>query len=115
MSGFCKICDEYVYECHGGKHAHVCPPTFLVWQDGCHGANDDGDKVYALDHKTAAEKWAEQDDSDSAEYAIVHGNPATVRVRVEADACDEKWFRVEGEAVPSYSAHEIPSRAGAES
>lgn len=103
MGHYCK-CGEYVFL--PGGSGHKCPPVFFVWND-TYGPDDDGARVHAHDHESAAEKWAEHDDFDSAEYSIVGGSPATVRVRPETNAADEKWFKVRGEAEPQYYADEI--------
>ena len=104
MGYFCKTCHEYQYTSISKEHA--CPPAFLVWCRDNHGVEEEGDRIHAYDHSAAAEKWAECDDHDSADYSIVRGSPATVRVRATTGDAGEKWFEVSGESLPSYSARE---------
>lgn len=76
--------------------------TYRVWAPDRDQDRDDCRKVKALDHEDAAKAWAEIDDSDSADYNIVSGNPATVIVAEDVDGSEEFKFEVYGEAVPSY-------------
>jgi len=100
---WCKICGEYTYGA-----SHKCPPSWVVWCPDCHEEEEDGRKVFASDPGEAAEKWAEENDRDSAEYLIVGGSPATVLVkRFGSDDPPTRWM-VSGEAVPTYSATEDP-------
>jgi hypothetical protein len=102
----CTTCGKWVFEVD--RNMHKCPPAYLVWVEQWHGPDDEGVRIFARTHESAAELWAEQDDRDSGEYSIVGGNPADVRVRLESDPSDEKWLRVEGESVPQYHASERP-------
>lgn len=63
------------------------------------------------DASWAAEDWAEHDDAQSADYAIVAGDRPRVCVRQVDDAGKPigrvRLFEVAGESVPSYSASEM--------
>ena len=82
-------------------------PIWLVWRPENGDEEDDARRVMASDAEQAAEDYAERDDSDSAEYGIVGGSPATVCVRAEAGG-EVETFVVSGEAVPHYSARKTP-------
>jgi len=105
MSSFylCPTCRAGVWS--GDRH--TCPPAWVVHCASWHGDElDDGDTVHARSASGAAEKWADEADSDG-DYTIVGGNPATVRVkRLGADDDTARTFVVEGETVPSYWATE---------
>ena len=76
--------------------------TYMVWDSD----SDIGDayKIQANDPEEAAEKWAEDVDVNTAEYAIV-GQRRTPRVCVqEADGDIILRYLVDGEAVPTYRA-----------
>lgn len=63
----------------------------------------------AADAEEAAEKAAEEDDSNSAEYSILKHYDAQYVAWVKAAAGEKpKRFKVTGEAVPQYHAEEIP-------
>ena len=95
----CDECGEYWFPtmCTDG---HKCAPCYEVW-------NEDDDRidscnVYAMSGSDAVEKWAEEDDCNSADYNIVSGRDATVMVA----APDGKLakFIVSGGSVPEYHA-----------
>lgn len=83
--------------------------TFLVWCPDMGSEREDACEIEAHDHGSAAEKWAEQEDSYSAEYSIVSGRETPIVCVAEGDEPEQR-FRVSGEAVPHYYAHAI--RAG---
>lgn len=63
-------------------------------------------KVRAVSAQDAAEKWAERDDVDSADYSIVSGHEAKVVVRKPSSG--ERWaFQVTGRIEHVYSADKI--------
>ena len=76
---------------------------FLVWRPENDQEPEDGRVVDAWNAPAAACVWAEREDSRSADYAIVGGTDATVRVRDVASG-DEYEMVVSGESVPSYTA-----------
>jgi len=79
---------------------------WLVWDPDAGETIDDARTVRGFDASDAAENWAERSDSDSAEYAIVRGSPATVLVRSAADeAAPIEKYEVHGESAPSYNAY----------
>ena len=81
---------------------------FLVSCEEIHGDHRDGKIVYADDHRNAAEKWADYEDRHSADYWIIGGETAEVRVTELGD--DDKptgkplTLFVDGESVPVYRA-----------
>jgi hypothetical protein len=76
--------------------------VFLVWRPENGETEEDAREVEALDAETAAEDFAEWDDSQG-DYTIVRGSDATLHVRPR-DGGDVERFQVSGEAVPQYSA-----------
>lgn len=100
--GRCPKCGDY-----GDLHFHKCPPFFEVQRIDENPANAEWEtRVYAHDEEEAAEKWAEDDDNNSAEYSIAQGTPEKVRVRRLGETAF-RVFEVSGEYIPSYSASEI--------
>ena len=100
----CPTCEEWVFSTY-----HRCNPVWLVAivEDEEQPADDDYSEVRAADAEEAAEKGAEEDDSNSAEYGILKGwNDYVAWVKAAADA-KPKRFKVTGEAVPQYHAEEI--------
>ena len=96
----CPTCQEYAW-----LRRHKCAPVWLVFTEDRHEDWDEADKVYATDAEQAAEKWAERDDCDSAEYSIVAGSDVAVQVRrLDEPDSDPVWWTVTGESVPQYHA-----------
>jgi hypothetical protein len=104
----CPICHQWYTPGDGltmnpNAYPHTCPPKWRVWNP----ETGDAVEIYAYQAETAVEDWAEQDDSNSAEYDIAKGEAATVCVqRAEKDG---SWgatvkYRVTGEFEPSYDA-----------
>jgi len=99
MSDYCHSCRSFH---RPSKHLQV----FLVQQ-----VEDIGSKfptiveVHAVDAELAAERWAEDDDCDSAEYGILRGDDAEVVVTA-ADGTKTRW-KVMGESEPTYYASQI--------
>ncbi len=88
---------------------YKCKPVWLVaiFEGDEQPADDDYSEVRTSDTEEAAEKAAEEDDSDSAEYSVLQGHGDYVAwVKAAADA-KPKRFKVTGEAVPEYHAEEI--------
>ncbi len=77
---------------------------YLVWRPEYGQEPEDGKVIDAYDAKSAAKKWAEQYDAESADYLIVGGADATVKVRPVNNRANELEIIVSGESVPSYSA-----------
>ena len=80
---------------------------FLVWGD------DEGDafgrcerRIAASSHKEAAEKWAQRDDADSADYTIVGGEPETVCVQALGTVAVRR-YSVRGETIAVYYARRL--------
>jgi hypothetical protein len=100
----CKKCHR-VYL--GALSEHACPPQFRVWNpDEGQTLEEDARTIFANDAEDAVEKWAEDDDNDSAEYSIAKGTPAVVCVQ-RYNAKDEpegpvERYRVEGYYDPCY-------------
>lgn len=76
---------------------------YTVWCPESGQDATDGVQIAAICREEAAEKWAEQDDRNSSEYAIVDGEDTVVIVQDEPSKAQTAW-RVSGEAVPSYLA-----------
>ena len=77
---------------------------YLVWRPERGQEPEDGMVVDAYDANAAACKWAERYDADGADYLIVSGTDATVRVRAVNKPADAWELIVSGESVPSYRA-----------
>lgn len=98
----CPTCQEYAW-----IKTHRCKPVWLVFSTDNHEDWDEADRVYATDAQQAAEKWAEDDDCNSAEYSIVAGTNAAVQVRrLDEPDADPVWWVVSGTSVPTYDAAE---------
>ena len=96
----CDKCGELKW-----RTEHKCPPIFKVrWPDIC--GPDDWAEFRAIDAETAAEKWAELHDQESADYRIV-GQHSTPQVEVKAEDGTLTRWEVKGEAVATYYAKEI--------
>jgi hypothetical protein len=94
---------DYCAECEAYHDAGKHQPVFHVWDEDAGEENSRAVRATAAEH--AAERWAEDDDLRSAEYAICSGrSEPTVFVR-DADGTVTKYV-VSGESVPSYSARE---------
>lgn len=77
---------------------------YLVWRPEYGQEPEDGTVVDAYDANAAACKWAERYDAEGADYLIVRGSDATVKVRAVNKPADEWEMIVSGESVPSYRA-----------
>jgi hypothetical protein len=83
---------------------------WLCWceQDG--DTFSDAQKIRAFDGQEAAERWAEMDDSHSAEYRIIGGDIVKVHVidKFQAEAGGEaEVYSVSGETVANYLARKV--------
>lgn len=78
--------------------------AYRVWCPDRGSTKEDGMRVAAFSPESAALKWAERDDADSADYLIVRGNDATVLVAEDREDAPEHRFVVSGESRPVYSA-----------
>ena len=58
--------------------------TYYAWCPENGDTESDAREVIGYDAENAAENWAEEDDSDSAEYSIANGVRVVVNVRDEA-------------------------------
>lgn len=105
MTGPCSTCGEWVFSKY-----HKCQPIWLVAivEGEELPKDDDYCEVRASDAEEAAEKAAEEDDSNSGEYSILkhYDTQYVAWVKAAADA-KPKRFKVTGEAVPQYHAEEI--------
>lgn len=76
-----------------------------------HDSLADGKQIDAADYYEAATKWAEREDSESADYWIVGGEIAEVKVTPvdhSNNKCGQSMkMMVTGESVPVYSAMEL--------
>ena len=78
--------------------------VWRVWRPDESATEDDAREVEAFDAAQAAEDYAEWDDSQNADYAIVNGSGALISVRGPDGSL--ATFKVTGEAVPQYTARE---------
>lgn len=104
MTYRCSTCNEWVFSKY-----HKCDPVWLVAivEGEEQPADDDYCEIRASDEEEAAEKGAEEDDSNSGEYSVLEGYGKYVAwVKAAVDA-KPKRFKVTGEAVPQYHAEEI--------
>lgn len=95
-------------KCHGWKDSefHRCPPAWRVWNPE-ESTQEDAHTFYGYDADSAAEAWAERDDSDSAEYRIAQGSSVVVCVqRLEPEGPIER-YSVTGEYEPVYMAEKV--------
>ena len=103
----CKTCGEFGW-LEGGHREHRCPPVWLAYEQE-HGAEpSDARRIYARSPESAAEKYAQQADADSAEYYCAQGNEVTVIVWREGESHDSAGaFVVIGGFDPTYTAREL--------
>ena len=92
--------------------SHKCPPRWRVWCPDEGETAEDARTFYGRGADDAAEKWAEDDDSQSTEYRIVSGKREPVVCVQSVEGGDVLRFSVAGESVPSYTAREIEPLAG---
>ena len=78
---------------------------FIVWDED--SERGFGQRIEAYDEEEAAEKWAEWDDAQSAEYLIVRGREARVFVALDEDNSKPVLFTVQGEPRPFYQAKAV--------
>lgn len=93
---FCKRCDNLVMypPCR-------CQP-FKVKRLERGYEDEQPETVYALDPEFAAEKWAEEYDSDAGERRLLNG--AAMAVEVTAPDGEATRYDLHGESVPTYYA-----------
>jgi hypothetical protein len=103
----CPTCHERYTPGVGPPSAypHKCPPVWLIWNPDEGQTRDDARPIYARDALAAVEKWAEQDDNDSAEYRIAQGHSATVIVQAPDGA--QSRYKATGEYNPDYYAEQV--------
>ena len=113
MGDRCSTCEEWVWR----NGEHVCPPKWLLWVPENGETEADAREVYATSDEAAVEKWAEEDDRNSAEYSIARGTEVTVRLRYADDPeraerlhlpTEELEASVYGEYEPVYHARVEP-------
>lgn len=97
-SGYCPRCKDYKFSgpslCNCQRFEGGVP-----WKDDV----TDWHEVYAMDAEDAAEKCAEEFDSDG-DYTIIKHGSGEIWTR-DKDGLVQKWD-IEAEAVPSYSARQ---------
>jgi hypothetical protein len=98
---WCIECQSYHW--NGEK----CYPKWYVWCEYYGEEFEDADIIYARDKESAIEKWAEQSDSDSADYTIVSGTEVSVFICSYDNEKEINKYIVSGEAIPSYTARKI--------
>ena len=101
---------DWCVKCRAYHAADKHSLIFEVWDtDGAELPDFEPDivEVYATDAEDAAEKWAEADDLNSAEYNIVSGDSSpTVAVREKGKELIV-FYILTGESVPQYMAEEV--------
>lgn len=100
MSLQCERCRRhliFVDVCHCKRFECAMP-----WRNAV--SPGDWHDVYAFDAEAAAEKFAEQCDSDG-DYTIIKNGTGEVWVR-DSDDNTTRWS-IEAEAVPNYSAYQL--------
>lgn len=102
----CPTCKYQMYE-SPFLPAHVCPPAWLVWDEGSTVA--DGYTVYAPDATAAAETYLEDEHRGSGVY---EQEQRVVFVRLASAPEDEApiRLRVRMELMPSYAAWPEPAK-----
>ena len=80
---------------------------YVVWCPDRGATKEDGRHIDAFDAESAATRWAEWDDSSSADYTIVSGTPAEVLVAEVDDGAPEHRFTVTGETCAIYRARPL--------
>jgi hypothetical protein len=108
MSGQCPRCKRHLIL------VDVCNCQRFEVQQPWRGAASEGNwcEVYAYDAEAAAERFAEQSDSDG-DYTIIQNGSAEMWVR-DADDNVTRWS-IEAESVPEYRAYELEFPAATES
>jgi hypothetical protein len=99
---WCKTCGNFKM-----FDSHLCPPAFKCLPEG----ETYEETIYARDAETAAEKYAEQFDSEY-DYSILRGT--AMRMQVTSPDGEVSYFEVTGESVPEYSASGIEAPSGVE-
>ena len=79
---------------------------YMVWEPAAGGLEDSADEVNAADAGTAAKDWADNEDFESAEYAIASGIPALLMVR-DLDTGELTEWVVSGKTVRVYTAVQV--------
>ncbi len=75
---------------------------YIVWCPDLGQTREDGKVFEAADAEAAAVAWAEWNDRESAEYDIVSGTPATVKVGLALGFESPATFTVYWAADPEY-------------
>lgn len=97
---WCTDCRVY----HFGRER--CFPIFELFYDDWYG--DEWQEIRGRDIEDAVERWAESSDSDGEYTIVAQTSEPVVRVRPKGcyDERDWKLYRVTGESVPQYHAHD---------
>lgn len=83
---------------------------WLVWPS-CEPVTN-AKEIDAFSATDAAEKWAELDDKDSADYDIAKGQNVEVCVKAKDGIPDRRFFfEIEGEFHAAYTAYELTDEA----
>jgi len=94
----CRICGDYDF-----LVTHTCKPIFYITDPDW---SDEEIPERGIDHQEAAERYAERQDRDSADYQVVGGQELFITVRA-AEETEGKKFKVTGEMRAEYSAEEV--------
>ena len=85
--------------------------NYIVWCEDLGHEEEDGGKVDAYDHESAARVWAEARDRRTADYDIANGGGTILAVKEIATGVTEQ-YEVRAEAVPHYYASKVPNAQG---
>lgn len=106
----CRSCGETLYNGHnllsglmGPARPHQCSPVWEARVVTSRPDDSEWEAVHARDAEQAAEKFAEQHDSNCGDYPILNSGEETVEVRREG-AAESQRFEVRAESVPQYHA-----------
>lgn len=103
----CTVCDDWAW-----FPGHACPPRWLVAiKADCTQLPDEDEYIayYARSTDEAAEKAAEEEDCNSAEYGILRAGESgdyIAYVKASVEAVPQR-FSIVGESVPTYHAREM--------
>jgi hypothetical protein len=95
----CLRCGEYHWT------TEQCKPVYFYQVPEWHG-DTEWDQVRANSHEEAAQKAAEKRDQGSGDYPIIHAGGLD-EIRILGPDGITRRFRIEAEAIPTYTAKEI--------
>ena len=82
---------------------------YVVWRPDWEQSKEDGRHIKARCPSEACEAWAQREDCESADYHIVGGSDAFLKVAEARDGAKELAYVVSGETVAEYRARLVQS------